>query len=174
MSDSMTPNPSTPFYKTPSFIASAVVLFVFIFDVFPFFSGGSGLFHNKASGFDAIDIMRHFSGIYFIFYVIPLAALYLLIHPFLKEGQFNQYNGIAKWLVFGGLVGFLVFKLVGIGNGVKGGLGGLGFGFYVAFIASLFLPFESTMMTRVRQAREKIEEQVGNKSEGSGDQGTTP
>jgi len=172
MPDTPTTTPATPFYKTPSFIASAVVLFVFIFDVFPFMTGGK-LFH--LSGLESINWLRRLaSGIYFLFYIIPIAAAYLVIHPFLKEGQFNQYNGLAKWLVFGGLVAFLVFKLAGVGTGVQGGLHGLGFGFYVAFIASLFLPFESTMMKRVREARDRIEEQVGNKNEGGGDQGANP
>lgn len=168
MSEEVTPFTGTPFYKTPSFIAAAVVLVVFVFDFLPFMSGGFGNFRFKLSGFDAVDMMGNASGIYYLFYVIPLAALYLVIHPFLKEGQFNQYNGLAKWLVFGGLVAFFVFKLVGVGSGIQSGLKGIGFGFYVAVIASLFLPFETTMMLRVNQAREKIGDQMGNKPEGGG------
>lgn len=163
MSES-TSGTGVPFYKTPSFIAAALVLFIFIFDLFSFM-GGAKL--GGTSGLETLNWMRKFSStIYVVFYIVPIGAAYLLIHPFLKTGQFDQYNGLAKWLVFGGLVGFLVFKLVGVGEFVKGGLGGIGIGFYIAFIASLFLPFETTMMARVKDARERIEDQMGNKDEG--------
>lgn len=143
------------FYKKPEFIASALVLVVFIFDFLPFFH-----FMVKLSGLSTLDLLTELSSnVYYIFYLVPVGALYLAIKPFLKEGPATAYAMIGKYVVFGGLTLFFVFKLLGVGE-ISGGLGGLGVGFYVAWIASWFLPFEEKMLELVQKGRQKAEDAV--------------
>lgn len=146
------------FYRSPEFIASVIVIIVFLFDWLPFFHLDAILVERKMSGLGTLEVFTEYlSFIYYFFYLIPIAAVYLVIRPFLKEGPATAYAWIGKYIVFGGFTLFFVFKLIGLGD-LEGGLGGLGFGFYIAWVASWFLPFEQKMLELVQKGREKVED----------------
>lgn len=148
------------FYRSPEFIASILVIIIFLFDFLPFYHLRAFLMEQRLSGIGTLEVFtEHLSFIYYLFYFVPIAAVYLAIRPFLKEGTATAYANVAKYLIFAGLTLFFVFKLIGFGK-LEGGLGGLGLGFYVAWIASWFLPFEQKMLSLVQEGRQRAADVV--------------
>lgn len=152
--------PVTPFYLHPSFIASAVILLIFLVKLLPFAYVQLFVVRGGFSGLQTINFLGdNASGIYYLFYLIPVAAIYLVAFSFIPDGPAKGYSNAAKWIVFGGLVGYLLLRLINVG-GIAGGFVTIGIGYYIALLASLFLPFETKMLDLVRKGTEKVQQKA--------------
>ena len=150
----------TPFYLHPSFIASAVILLIFLVKLLPFAYIKMFVVRGGLSGFQTINFLGdNASGIYYLIYLVPVAAIYLLAYSFIPDGPAKGYSNAAKWIIFGGLIGYLLLRLMNVGS-IPGGFVTVGIGFYIALIASLFLPFETKMLDLVRKGTEKVQQKV--------------
>lgn len=146
------------FYKSTEFVASVIVLFIFLFDFVPFFNWHFFLIERHLSGLSTLEMFTEFvSFIYYLFYLVPIAAAYLAIRTFLREGPATAFALPARYIVFGGLTLFMVFRVIGLGE-MDAGLSGLGFGFFVAWIASWFLPFEEQLIALMAKLRQRAQQ----------------